>query len=130
MDRLIGDRYGTEEAAERGVNQVLTVVEPNTDQTVSTEQSAIVSSVSGGALAQNHANPTIAAIKTAAAAEPFGKYKMLDEVATNGWHLPSSEIGAILDHKSLSGKEFELYGYKFIRIGKAGSESTWKVEKM
>lgn len=66
----------------------------------------------------------------ATAAEPFGKYKLLDEVVANGWHLPSSEIGAILDRKSLSGQEFELYGYKFIRVGKAGAESTWKVEKL
>ena len=85
---------------------------------------------SDSAIATVDENPTINAIKIAAAAEPFGKYKMLDEVATNGWHLPSSELGAILDRKSLSGQEFELYGYKFTRMGKAGSESTWKVEKL
>ena len=130
MDRFIAEGYGVSEAAEKVCRGVTTSIQPDTDQTVSTEQSAIVSGVSGGAIAQNIENPTIAAIKLAAAAEPFGKYKMLDEVAANGWHLPSSEIGAILDRESLSGEEFELYGYRFVRMGEAGAESTWKVEKL
>ena len=129
MDRLVGEGYTTDQSSEIVANKVSTTVEPNTDQTVSTEQSAIVSSVSGGAIATNE-KPIVSAIKTASTAEPFAKYKMLDEVSTSGWHLPSSEIAAILGRKSLTGQEFELYGFRFTRQGKAGSESTWKVEKL
>ena len=62
-------------------------------------------------------------------ADPLSKYRALDEIAANSWQLPTSEIAALLGLQSLSGKQFERYGFRFIRAGKAGSESTWRVEK-
>lgn len=61
--------------------------------------------------------------------DPLNRYRALDEIAEKGWHLPTSEIATLLGMKTLNGQEFERYGFRFIRMGKAGTESTWKVEK-
>lgn len=126
MDRLIFSGYGLEDAAKKVCEGVSTTIQPNVDQTVSAIQQT---AVSGLAIASDE-KPIISALKTATNAEPFAKYEMLDKVAAGGWHLPSSEISAILGVKNLSGQEFERFGFKFTRMGKAGSESTWKVEKL
>ena len=56
--------------------------------------------------------------------------RQLEEIVANGWLLPTSELAALLDASNLSGQTFERYGFKFTRAGKAGSESTWRVEKV
>ncbi|MGP1387862.1 MAG: hypothetical protein ACTS2F_30275 [Thainema sp.] len=58
------------------------------------------------------------------------RYRQLDEIAEKGWELPTHEISEILGLKTLSGTEFERHGFKFIRCGKVGSQSAWKVEKL
>ena len=58
------------------------------------------------------------------------RYRQLDEIAEKGWELPTHEIAEILGLKTLSGTEFERHGFKFIRCGKVGSQSAWKVEKL
>ncbi|MEM9485009.1 MAG: hypothetical protein AAGA83_15125 [Cyanobacteria bacterium P01_F01_bin.116] len=62
--------------------------------------------------------------------DPLDRYRALDEIAAKGWQLPTSEIAELLGMRALSGQEFERYGFRFIRVGKAGAESTWKVEKL
>ena len=62
--------------------------------------------------------------------DPLNRYRALDEIAAKGWQLPTSELAELLGVKSLSGQEFERYGFRFVRVGKAGAESTWKVEKL
>ncbi|MGD1904767.1 MAG: hypothetical protein ACFB0C_02100 [Leptolyngbyaceae cyanobacterium] len=62
--------------------------------------------------------------------DPLTRYRQLEEIVANGWLLPTSELAALLDASNLSGQTFERYGFKFTRAGKAGSESTWRVEKV
>jgi hypothetical protein len=71
-----------------------------------------------GAIAANQPQP-----------DRLARYRQLEEIASHGWLLPSSELADLLGMGNLSGQEFERYGFKFIRVGKAGAESTWKVEK-
>ena len=60
----------------------------------------------------------------------LARYRELEEIAIHGWRLPTSELADILEVKTLSGKSFARYGFRFTRAGKAGGESTWKVEKL
>lgn len=61
--------------------------------------------------------------------DPLARYRQLEEIAAHGWLLPTSELAELLGLTTLSGQEFERYGFRFTRVGKAGSENTWKVEK-
>ena len=116
------------EAADKVLN-----VEPQTrpmsptGQTDRTQDSSIMSTnerpsdlaLLAGAIAANQPPP-----------DPLARYRALDEIAAKGWQLPTSEIAELLGMKSLGGQEFERYGFRFIRVGKAGAERTWKVEKL
>ncbi|WP_346294215.1 hypothetical protein [Sphaerothrix gracilis] len=62
--------------------------------------------------------------------EPLARYELLDRTVERGWWLPTSELAALLGLSTLSGQEFERYGYKFIRLGKAESEGAGKVERL
>ena len=73
---------------------------------------------------------SVATIRKALQEEPLARYKMLDEVAQNGWQLPTSELAAILELSTLDDAEFEGYGYRFTQAGQAGEETAWKVEKL
>jgi hypothetical protein len=79
---------------------------------------------------QPSAKTSIATIRKALQEEPLARYKMLDDVAQNGWQLPTSEIAAILELSALDDDEFESYGYRFTPSGQAGEETAWKVEKL
>ncbi|MEB3355956.1 MAG: hypothetical protein VKK04_04465 [Synechococcales bacterium] len=50
-------------------------------------------------------------------------------IADRGWLVSTSELAPILGLKSLNGAEFERYGFRFVRSGKNGSQSAWRVEK-
>jgi DNA-binding Lrp family transcriptional regulator len=56
----------------------------------------------------------------------------LDDAASRGWKLATSELAPLLGLKpsAISGSPFERIGYRFIKVGKSGRESLWKVEKL
>ena len=62
--------------------------------------------------------------------DPLARYRQLEEIAAHGWELPTSELAHLLGLKTLSGSELERYGFRFVKVGKAGIESAWKVEKL
>ena len=57
-------------------------------------------------------------------------YRQLEDIAANGWVLPTKQLAQLLGLKTLSGKEFKRHGFKFTRVGKVGTQSGWKVEKL
>lgn len=130
MHKLITeDTLTTEQAAEQVAGSIQTSIAPNFQQTLSTEHQT---ELSGGSLIPLDEQPekvSIIAIKEALQGKPFARYEMLDLIAEKGWHLPTDELATILELQTLSGQEFERYGYHFTRIGKVGSQSGWRVEK-
>lgn len=55
----------------------------------------------------------------------------LQELADKNWWLSTSQLVQVMEMKSLpSGEAFERYGFRFTRVGKNGSETAWKVEKL
>lgn len=63
-------------------------------------------------------------------ADPLANIRALQEVCDQGWLLSSSQLAPLLGLKTLHGKEFERFGFKFVKVGKNGVESAWKVEKL
>ena len=126
MHRLISEEeLTTEEAAENVAGTTETSIAPNTAPNTSTIQRT---ELFGGAISPSEKTP-ITAIQEALQNQPLARYEMLDKAAERGWQLPTSELAELLGVKTLSGQEFERYGFRFTRVGKAGAESTWKVEK-
>ena len=61
----------------------------------------------------------------------LGKLRGLQELADKGWWLSTSQIANVLELKSLpGGPSFERYGFRFVRAGKNGAETAWKIEKL
>lgn len=61
----------------------------------------------------------------------LGKLRGLQELADQGWWLSTSQIANVLELKSLpGGPSFERYGFRFVRAGKNGAETAWKIEKL
>lgn len=131
MHRLISeDELTTEQAAEQIAGLTETSITPNNQQTLSAEHQT---ELSGGAIApiENQLEKgSITAIKEALQSKPFARYEMLDKVAEKGWQIPTDELATLLELHTLSGIEFERYGFKFTRVGKAGPQSSWRVEKL
>lgn len=63
------------------------------------------------------------------AADPLANLKALQEACDRGWLLSSSQLAPLIGLKNLHGKKLERYGFKFVKTGKNGAESAWKVEK-
>lgn len=63
------------------------------------------------------------------AADPLANLKALQEACDRGWLLSSSQLAPLVGLKTLHGKEFERYGFKFVKTGRNGAENAWKVEK-
>lgn len=61
---------------------------------------------------------------------PLSRFEQLQAIAENDWRLSTSELAAILGLSSLSGAQFERYGFRFTRAGKNGAQSAWRVEKL
>jgi len=58
-------------------------------------------------------------------------FRKLQELADNDWRPSTSQLTKILDLASLpGGEDFERYGFRFVRAGKNGAETAWKVEKV
>lgn len=96
----------------------LSTAQPNkTVHTISDRPSDLASST--GELADKQPAPNL-----------LNRYRALDEIAEKGWYLPTSEIAALLGIEISSDSVFECYGFRFTQSGQAGSEKTWKVEKL
>lgn len=54
----------------------------------------------------------------------------LQEVADNNWWLSTSQLAQVIGLRSLPSSEFERYGFKFVKAGRNGAETAWKVEKL
>jgi hypothetical protein len=63
-------------------------------------------------------------------ADPLANIRALQEVCDQGWLLSSSQLAPLLGLKTLHGKEFERFGFKFVKVGKNGLEAAWRVEKL
>jgi hypothetical protein len=63
-------------------------------------------------------------------ANPLSHFEQLQTIADHDWRPSTSELAKILGLKSLPGKQFERYGFRFTRAGRNGAESAWKVEKI
>ena len=61
---------------------------------------------------------------------PLSRFEQLLAITDNSWRPSTSELAAILGLTTLSGSLFERYGFRFIRAGKNGAQSAWKVEKV
>jgi hypothetical protein len=61
---------------------------------------------------------------------PLARFEQLQAMADNDWRPSSSELADILGLSSLSGQQFERYGFRFTRAGRNGQQSAWKVEKL
>lgn len=61
---------------------------------------------------------------------PLERFEQLQAIADHGWQPSTSELAAILGMKTLSGQQFDRYGFRFTRAGKNGSQSAWRVEKL
>lgn len=130
MHRLISeDELTTEQAAEQVAGATETSIAPNNQQTLSAEHQT---ELSGGAISplDEPEKASIAAIRKALQGKPFARYEMLDLVAEKGWQIPTDELAVLLELQALSGSQFERYGFRFTRVGKVGSQSSWKVDKL
>ena len=54
----------------------------------------------------------------------------LQEVADNDWWLSTSQLAQVMGLRSLPPGEFERYGFRFVKAGRNGAETAWKVEKL
>jgi len=61
--------------------------------------------------------------------DPLVNLRSLEEACDRGWLLSTSQLAPLLGLKSLNGKEFSRYGFRFTRVGRNGSESAWRVGK-
>ncbi len=62
-------------------------------------------------------------------ADPLANLRSLEEACDRGWLLSTSQLASLLGVKSLNGKEFSRYGFRFTRVGRNGAESAWRVGK-
>lgn len=54
----------------------------------------------------------------------------LQEVADHNWWLSTSQLAQVMGLRSLPPGEFERYGFRFVKAGRNGAETAWKVEKL
>jgi hypothetical protein len=62
--------------------------------------------------------------------DPLERFRQLKEIVDEGWLLSSSDLAPIVGLGKMPSKDFERYGFRFIRSGKNGVETAWKVEKL
>lgn len=72
----------------------------------------------------------IASQQSSPTPDPLSRFEQLQRLADHDWRPGTKELAQILGLKSLSGSEFERYGFRFTRAGKNGAESAWRVEKV
>lgn len=59
--------------------------------------------------------------------DPLDNLRRLQEVCDRGWLLSSSQLAPLVGRKSLPSADFDRYGFRFVRVGKNGAETAWKV---
>lgn len=59
---------------------------------------------------------------------PFDIYRDLEEASQSNWVIPTSVLQDILGIKP-KGKKFSRYGFTYIKCGRIGNQSGWKVTK-
>ena len=124
MHRLINEEnYQTEEAAIQVASQTKTIVEPANKSTGQRTD------LFGGEIVPFEKTAAMS-LREKVIEDPLYRYRALDEIAERGWQIPTNELAAILGMKNLSNETFVRHGFRFVRAGKAGSENTWKVEKL
>jgi len=62
-------------------------------------------------------------------ADPLANLRMIQEACDHGWLLSSSQLAALLGIHPPSGQSFDRYGFRFVRSGRNGAESAWKITK-
>lgn len=62
--------------------------------------------------------------------DPLVNLRSLEEACDRGWLLSTSQLAGLLGLKSLNGKEFSRFGFRFTRVGRNGVESAWRVGKL
>ncbi len=60
----------------------------------------------------------------------FQNLELLDKAVERKWFLSSSEIKQLLAIASLPKSPFERYGFYFEKVGRNGSEVSWKISKV
>ena len=64
-------------------------------------------------------------------ADDLAVFRKLQELADNDWRPSTSQLAQMMGVNSLpTGNQFERYGFRFIKAGKNGTETAWKVEKI
>jgi hypothetical protein len=61
--------------------------------------------------------------------DPLANLRMIQEACDRGWLLSSGQLAPLLGRKSLPSKDFDRYGFRFVKAGKNGAESAWRIEK-
>lgn len=123
MAALIQQGFTTEQAAEKvlGVRS-----QPDTTPDSLTRQDRTLDLNTGEMLALLLANMQ----QPPQPEDDLAVFRKLQELADNDWRPSTSQLCKILGLSALSDHEFERYGFRFIRSGKNGAESAWKVEKL
>lgn len=75
------------------------------------------------------------ALKVAALLQPpttdtLANLRQLQEACDRGWLLSSSQLAPLVGLKTLHGKAFERFGFRFMKVGRNGSQGAWRVEKV
>ncbi|HEY9881813.1 MAG TPA: hypothetical protein V6D29_25405 [Leptolyngbyaceae cyanobacterium] len=63
-------------------------------------------------------------------ANPLQRFEQLQAMADHDWRPSTRELAEILGLQSLSGAQFERYGFRFTRAGRNGAQSAWRIEKL
>jgi hypothetical protein len=61
--------------------------------------------------------------------DPLQHYVVLERAIASGWLLPTSEVRSLIGVKP-SGDRFQRGSFIFIRSGKIGAQSAWRVAKI
>ncbi|NKB17142.1 MAG: hypothetical protein HC770_01860 [Pseudanabaena sp. CRU_2_10] len=63
-------------------------------------------------------------------AKTFENLELLDKAVERKWHLSSSQIRELLELASLPKSPFDRFGFHFIKVGRNGGETAWKITKV
>ncbi|HEY9662405.1 MAG TPA: hypothetical protein V6C65_28450 [Allocoleopsis sp.] len=64
-----------------------------------------------------------------APSDPLANLRALEEAYEKGWLLSSSQLAPLVGLKSLHGKAFDRFGFRFTKVGRNGAEAAWKITK-
>lgn len=123
---LLEQGFTTEEAAEKALGaSSKTTTQPDVwpDSLARQDSSDLSTRDLIGLLLANVQRPVVQPDRLAV-------FRDLQAIADHDWRPSTSQLCEILELSSITGNEFERYGFRFTRQGKNGTESAWKVEKI